>query len=151
VPAAHADRAGGRVLGKGGLVGTKLPDDAGEDSVSLLPLLLGKAPAPVHEAIIHQAPNRDLAIRQGPWKLIFLSTGGRALHDLRSELGERQDVAAAHPQVVERLTALMKRYVAEGRSTAGAPQPQEAPITVDATSGGLKPKGRKGNRSPRTD
>lgn len=133
------------------IVGTKLPDDAGEDSASLLPLLLGKATAPVHEAIVHQAPNRDLAIRQGRWKLVFFGKGGRALFDLQADLGERRDVAAAHPEVVERLTVLMKRYVAEGRSTAGAPQPQEAPITVDATAGGPQPNRRKGKRSSQTD
>ena len=45
--------------------GAKLPDNAGEDSVSILPDLLGTANGPVCEATIHQAPNRDLALRQG--------------------------------------------------------------------------------------
>ena len=54
------------------IVGAKLPDNAGEDSVSILPDLLGTAKGPVREATIHQSPSRDLAIRQGPWKLIFL-------------------------------------------------------------------------------
>ena len=40
---------------------------------------------------------------------------------------------------------------AEGRSTAGAPQPQEAPIIVDATAGGPRPNRRKPKRSSRTD
>ena len=54
------------------IVGAKLPDDAGEDSVSILPDLLGTAKSPVREATIHQSPKGDLAIRQGFWKLIFL-------------------------------------------------------------------------------
>ena len=58
------------------IAGAKIPDNAGEDSVSILPDLLGTAKGPVREATIHQAPGRDLAIRQGPWKLIFLNNGG---------------------------------------------------------------------------
>ncbi len=45
------------------IVGAKLPDDSGEDSVSILPDLLGTAKGPVREATVHQAPggnrNRD--------------------------------------------------------------------------------------------
>ena len=54
------------------IVGAKLADNAGEDSVSILPDLLGTAKSPVREATIHQSPKGDLAIRQGFWKLIFL-------------------------------------------------------------------------------
>jgi arylsulfatase A len=52
------------------LVGAKLPDDAGEDSVSILPLLLGTAKAPVREAAIHQSrfatgPGSSFSKRRG--------------------------------------------------------------------------------------
>ncbi len=109
------------------IVGAKIPDNAGEDSVSILPDLLGTAKGPVREATVHQSLRRDLAIRQGPWKLIFSSKGGRELYNLQTDLGETSNVAAAHPDVVERLTALMDRYTAEGRSTTiGTPQKNDA-------------------------
>ena len=50
----------------------KLPDNAGEDSASLLPAFLGVDKGPVHEdnAIVnHSGGNGRFAIRQGDWKL----------------------------------------------------------------------------------
>jgi hypothetical protein len=67
-------------------------------------------------------PSRALAIRQGPWKLIFQSDGKRELYNLQSDLGEMLNVTDANPEVVAKLAALMARYIANGRSTAGAAQ-----------------------------
>jgi hypothetical protein len=55
------------------LLGIKLPETAGEDSVSVLPVLLGKDTAPVHEAVVHHSISGRFAIRQGRWKLSTLS------------------------------------------------------------------------------
>jgi hypothetical protein len=44
----------------------------------------------------------------------------------------------AAQEVVEHLTTLMRRYIAEGRSTAGAPQKSEAEMSVDKSSVGKK-------------
>lgn len=111
------------------LLGVQLPDQAAEDSFSILSLLLGEADAPVREATIHQSP-RGLAIRQGPWKLIFHRGGNRELFHLQDDLGEQHDVQGEHPDVVERLTKLMQRYIRDGRSTPGAPQENEFPLTL---------------------
>jgi arylsulfatase A-like enzyme len=117
------------------LVGAKLPDDAGEDSVSLLPNLLGAAQAPMREATIHQSSAGDLAIRQGRWKLVFLKTGQRELYNLADDLGETQNVADANAEVVPRLAKLMREYAANGRSTPGAAQRNDAPIVFDTPAG----------------
>jgi arylsulfatase A-like enzyme len=122
------------------IVGTKLPANAGEDSVSILPVLLGTAKDPAREATIHQSPKRDLALRQGPWKLVFTVNGKRELYDLKSDLGETKDLAATHPEVVDRLAALMRKHIADGRSTPGAPQKNESPLSVDSTPPGKKKK-----------
>lgn len=58
------------------IAGAALPQNAAEDSVSILPDLLGTAKGPVREATVHQSAGGDLAIRKGPWKLVFLA-GGR--------------------------------------------------------------------------
>jgi arylsulfatase A-like enzyme len=112
------------------ILGAKLPDNAGEDSVSILPALLGTAKEPLREATVHQPIRRQLAIRQGQWKLIFSAKGngkdsGHELYDLKNDLGETKNLAAVQPEIVGKLTALMKRYIAEGRSTPGAKQPAE--------------------------
>jgi arylsulfatase A-like enzyme len=130
------------------IVGAKLPDNAGEDSVSILPDLLGTAKGPVREATIHQSFKGDLAIRQGPWKLIFLKGGKRELYNLQNDLSETKDVTEANSDVVKRLTALMNRYISEGRSTIGAPQKNDVEMSMDNTSsGGGKKKGKKGKKN----
>ncbi|MGE3808564.1 MAG: arylsulfatase, partial [Gemmataceae bacterium] len=116
------------------IVGAKLPANAGEDSESILPDLLGTAKSPVREATIHQSPARDLAIRQGPWKLIFHQNGKRELYNLKTDLGEKQEVAAANPEVVERLTKQMQQYIAAGRSTPGAAQQNDAEIPLSGNA-----------------
>ncbi len=108
-----------------GLIGTKLPDDAGEDSVSILPVLLENAQKPIREATIHQSYDGSIAIRQGAWKLIVHQKGNFSLFDLDKDLGETQNIVEQHPEVVETLSALLKRYINDGRSTPGAKQPVE--------------------------
>ncbi len=121
------------------VVGTTLPDDAGEDSVSILPALLGEVERPLREATVHHSINGSFAIRQGKWKLVFCpGSGGWSaprpgrdsteglpplqLFDLESDPGEQTNLQARHPEVVQRLTALMEQYVEKGRSTPGKPQ-----------------------------
>jgi len=131
------------------IVGEALPGGAGEDSVSILPHLLGTAKGPVRQATVHQSMAGDLAIRQGPWKLIFFKNGKRELYNLKDDLGEARDVLAANPDVVERLTKLMQQYIDNGRSTPGAPQKNgvnfelSKPVAAAATGEGGEGGGRK--------
>jgi arylsulfatase A len=121
------------------LTGARLPENAGEDSVSLLPVLRGEKVSSVHEALVHHSINGSFAIRQGKWKLeLCAGSGGWSdpkpgspaekalpadqLYDLSADLGEQRNVAAEHPEIVERMTKLLESYVAKGRSTPGAPQ-----------------------------
>ena len=107
------------------ILGAKLPDHAGEDSFSILPALLGTATQPPRESTLHQSMGGDLAIRSGPWKLVFSKKGGRELYHLGNDIGESKDIIAENPETVEKLTARMRRLVEEGRSTPGARQPAE--------------------------
>lgn len=107
------------------ILGAELPENAGEDSVSMLPALLGTATEPLREANLHQSIGGDLAIRQGPWKLVFLKKGAKELYHLGRDIGETKDVAAANPEIVEKLSALMRGLIEQGRSTPGAKQPRE--------------------------
>ncbi len=122
------------------IVGAKLPAEAGEDSVSLVPELLGTAATGVREATLHQSVSGDLAIRQGRWKLIFLRGGKKELYDLEADLGETTDVLAANAEVAAKLTALMQRTIAEGRSTVGAAQKNEFNLTISARGEGARKK-----------
>jgi arylsulfatase A len=128
------------------IVGAKLPDDAGEDSVSILPALLGEDQKPLREAIVHHSINGSFAIRQGNWKLALCSDSGgwspptpdskRAglpdvqLFDLAADPSERRNVYREHPDIVKRLSALLEKYIAEGRSTPGVKQANTTPVRI---------------------
>ena len=91
--------------------GATLPDEAGEDSVSLIPELLATSITGVREATIHQSASADLAIRQGPWKLIFMKDGSRKLYNLDTDLSEAQNILATNSEIAKDLTMLMERYI----------------------------------------
>lgn len=137
------------------LLQLKLPTDAGVDSVSVLPALLGeKRKAPLREATVHHSGQGKFAIRQGDWVLILAPTGddnakkgepdwmkkdrGYSAH---TEPGELYNLAkdplqkhnryATEPATVKLLTALMDKYVAEGRSTPGPKQTNDVDVVWD--------------------
>jgi arylsulfatase A-like enzyme len=109
-----------------------LPDNAGEDSESILPLLRGIQPEkPIFEAVVHQGGNGTLAIREGRWKLVVGPTeADDELYDLAGDLGEKQSLLAERPDEAKRLTDLLQRYIAEGRSTPGAKQPNDVEVPL---------------------
>ena len=52
------------------------------------------------------------------------------LYDLAADIGERNNVQDKHPEIVARLTRLLERYVADGRSTPGAKQANTVPVDI---------------------
>jgi len=119
------------------LLGIRLPDDAAEDSYNILPALLGeKLEKPIREATVHHSCNGKFAIRQGDWVFIDAPTGDDnkepdwlkkergyephnlpgELYDLSKDPNERRNLYAEHPEIVQRLKALLEKYKAEGRS-----------------------------------
>jgi len=126
------------------ILDVKLPDDAGEDSASIVPLLRGKKlEKPAFEAVVHQSAGGVLAVRQGKWKLIIGHDEGSKftaeeakgaasqLYDLVADLGEKKNVAADNPEVVERLRKLLQKYIDDGRSTPGAAQKNDVKVMID--------------------
>lgn len=129
--------------------GTTLPDEAGEDSVSLIPELLATSTTGVREATIHQSASADLAIRRGPWKLIFMKDGSRKLYNLDTDLSEAQNTLATNSEIAKDLTMLMQRYISTGRSTPGVAQKNEFDLSL--TRQGKPPKkGKKLNSQGKT-
>jgi hypothetical protein len=49
---------------------------------------------------------------------------------MTADVGERANVQDQHPDVVARLTRLVERYAAEGRSTPGRPQKNTGEVDV---------------------
>ena len=58
------------------ITGAVIPDSAGEDSVSFLPVLKGKPIASDREGVIHHSISGHFAYRQGKWKLLLAKGSG---------------------------------------------------------------------------
>lgn len=101
------------------VTGGELPDEAGEDSISMLPVLLGEEPTVKREAvfILGDGKNNAVAVCTGQWKLIdYKQTGKHELFDLTNDRGETTDVASKHPDIVKRLAAALEKAREEGRT-----------------------------------
>ena len=129
------------------IVGASLPNNAAEDSFSLLPELTGAADSQdVRPYLLQQGfgGKRYLAIRRGKWKyLAHKGSGGNnyenhallkeyrlpdtapdapgQLFDLEADPGETQNLALTHPQIAEELQALLTDSLARGRSAPARP------------------------------
>lgn len=118
--------------------GLKLPDGAGPDSFSFLPVLKGVQPIdqPIRGPIVMQAGSvaSMYMIRDGDWKLINgLGSGGFTkpnsikpkpgqpegqLYNLRNDLGETRNLYLEKPEIVTRLKAEMRRIIDAKQSRA---------------------------------
>lgn len=113
------------------IFGKKLPDDSGEDSFSMLPLLKG-GDKPVREHAVSCASSGVPGLRRGPWKVIFerdpKAKTDVQLYNLDDDIGEKTNLAAEKPELVAEMRALMDRLVADGRSTPGAKQKNDVAV-----------------------
>lgn len=122
--------------------GSRLPNDAAEDSFSLMPTLLQQPlDGPIRPYLLQQGfgGSRYLAIRRGPWKyLAHKGSGGNRydnhpmlreyelpdtapnaegqLFNLETDPGERENLAAARVEIAKELAELLKKSIADGRS-----------------------------------
>ncbi|MDA9260371.1 arylsulfatase [Puniceicoccaceae bacterium] len=128
------------------LVGKELPENAGEDSESILPLFSGESVEFTRKGIINHSVSGHFAYRQGKWKLLLAkgSAGWTAptekalanvadapeaqLYDLEADPAEQNNLYLTNPEVVEILMAQLKEDVANGRSTAGPQQANDIPV-----------------------
>ena len=106
-------------------VSTPVGKLGGEDSVSLLPVLLGQKPR-VREQVVHHAGDRLFAFRQGAEKLILApaaSASANALpyqwFDLEDDPGEQIDLARSKTDDAETLRSTLLQQVQAGRTTPG--------------------------------
>ena len=117
------------------LAGAAAPTDRIIDGKDIWPLLSGqKGARSPHEAFFFFRGNGLQAVRSGKWKLHMPGAerpGGNKkakpkpvpaqLYDLGADIGESKDVAAQHPDVVERLVALCKKFQAHVNETRRPP------------------------------
>lgn len=115
----------------------KLPDSAGEDSFSLLPLLKG-IDEPIRKHAVSCSSRGVPSIREGSWKLILApGSGGWSkgksdqpvqLYRLDVDLGETQNLASEHPEQVKKMKEILENFIESGRSTNGSRQANDVPV-----------------------
>ncbi len=124
------------------IVGYKIKDNEAEDSYSMMPLF-NRSDDYKREATVHHSKTGIFAIRKGDWKLIVSPGAGvnaagklepprkelpeNILYNLKTDIGEKQNVAEEYPEKVEELRKLLIKLINEGRSTPGHLQ-QNDPI-----------------------
>lgn len=119
------------------ILGARLPDNAGEDSFSLLPLFKGED-RPVRDHAVSCSIQGVPAVRLGPWKLILAPGSGGwtkgggdhpvQLYHLGDDLGETHNRAVEQPERVTRMTALLETLITNGRSTPGPRQKNDVRV-----------------------
>jgi arylsulfatase A-like enzyme len=88
-----------------------LPAPKGIDGHSIVPTLLGKGQQTRHESLYFEIyePYFQQAVRTGDWKGYRLGTKAPLeLYDLKADPAEKQNIAAAHPDIVRKIEAIMK-------------------------------------------
>ena len=103
----------------------------GEDSFSMLPLLLGESAPDYRTFAVHHSSEGKWAVRRGRWKLLLHpGSGGNEvdcdenddpvqLYDMETDRFETTNVYADHPDVVRELKRLCLDMITRGRSTPG--------------------------------
>jgi arylsulfatase A len=135
----------------------KLPDTAGEDSFSLMPLLKGED-KPIRENAVSASIGGTPALRSGTWKYIPAPGSGGwgkggdqsqpvQLYNLADDLGESKNLAAAMPEKVAEMKALLEKLITDGRSTPGAQQKNDVEVVRYPREAAAKPRARKASAS----
>ncbi|TWT47076.1 Arylsulfatase [Thalassoglobus neptunius] len=106
-----------------------LEDDTAPDSFSFLECLQEEDLSSPRAPIINHSVNGTFAIRDGEWKLVLSDgSGGREapkgkpfqkpyqLYNLKSDLGETENVIDKHPEIAERLERQCEEIRNSGRS-----------------------------------
>ncbi len=99
------------------LCGVEAPKNINFDGVSIKPLLDGKQPDAWPDRILVTDSQRvkdpikwrKSAVMTSTWRL----NNGKELYNIKSDPGQKQNVAASHPQVVQRLTDFYDQWWAE--------------------------------------
>jgi arylsulfatase A-like enzyme len=90
--------------------GTAIPAGHKLDGIDLLPIVSGKSPLVERQLFWRRRrPSEQLAVRSGRWKLIHEGQNFY-LFDVATDIGERHDLTAEHPELVRKLNGLLAAW-----------------------------------------
>jgi arylsulfatase A-like enzyme len=139
------------------VLGMKLPDTTGEDSFSLMPLLKGEDKA-IRENAVSASAQGIPALRSGSWKYIPAPGSGGwgkggdlsqpvQLYNLAEDLAETKNLAAAMPDKVAEMKALLEKLITNGRSTPGATQQNDVDVRRYPATSSATPKKKRSKKA----
>ena len=89
--------------------GLDLPTDRSIDGVDLLPLMTGQTTEAPHDTLFWKM-QWGAAVRAGHWKMVRTPAGEHWLFNLSEDPSESKDLAAAHPDVLDRLRRSLESW-----------------------------------------
>jgi len=96
------------------LVGVKAPK--GIDGISYLPTLLGQNERQRKHEYLYWELHGQQAIRVGDWKAVRRKPGRKIeLYDLSKDIGEANDLAGTHPELVAKMAEMMEKCRVESK------------------------------------
>ncbi|MBT4402048.1 MAG: arylsulfatase [Bacteroidetes bacterium] len=109
--------------------GQSLPDNAAEDSYSMLPVILGeKLENPIRPGTIHHSISGMFSLRKGDWKYIdgrgsggWTSKGNDSepegqLYNVSEDITESNNLFLEEPEIVKEMQKLLHQYISSGKS-----------------------------------
>ncbi len=119
------------------MLGVTLPDNAAEDSTSILALLTGKQKSQQYRPmVVHHDFNGTFAIRDGKWKLVVSEE--LKLYDLDADIKETTNIAAKRMGITQHMADTLSQYKESGR-TSWIPSRPKVLIIGDSISLGYTP------------
>jgi arylsulfatase A-like enzyme len=124
--------------------GARVPPEAKFEGINLLPIVTGQS-QPVERTLFFRVTGAraQRSVRQGDWKLL-LDGGGVFLYNLRTDIGERNDLAKERPDLARRLRPLIleweKDVDSEAKTSANYVAPLPAPGGRGAQPASAAPK-----------
>ena len=82
------------------------------DGRDILPILRGSSTSPGSRVLYNKGPRQASAVSDGEWKLIVTGTSAE-LYNLADDSGEKNDLAAKHPELVRKLRAHLEEQSAK--------------------------------------
>jgi len=107
------------------------------DGISVLPLLLGQTQTNRHEYFYWEFHERGFqqALRMGDWKAIRPQAGAKLqLYNLKTDPGEKQDVAKKNAEIVNKIEKLLKTARTESDRWPIKPPPGKSDAKAKAAS-----------------
>ena len=98
------------------------------DGISFLPTLLGKTQTNRHEFLYWEFHEKGFqqAVRMGDWKAIRPQAGEPLeLYNLKSDIGEKQNVADKNPEVIAKIEGYLKTARTDSERWPIKPAPQK--------------------------